>query len=277
MEKDPRDVLQSFEVDDNECILEYKPKNKKAKRMGPTQLSNTAILSLCLMTGLSAGVGSAYIGSVNAETKVEVPVEAPVVDEPITKPDVNVQQQLEPKVNQEVIPNLPPLDQPVSSGKSLEMHASGVKEEKQEKRERAEKKVQRQSQVMNHYSTGQAFAKHNEKNYNSPSTASVKQKGNVKSVKQKENVKTVHAAQSKHHSPDHDSSPRKPVSLHKPVKADQSQQTQFVTSPKLKPKTVQGGQLPVTAGNDLNGALLGGAAAALGALYYGMRRKAEQE
>jgi hypothetical protein len=265
MEKDPRSVLQSFEVDENECILEYKPKNKKGKKTGPAPLSNTAILSLCLMTGLSAGIGSAFIENVKAETKLEVPVKAPVVDEPIAKPEVKAEVPLpaEPKVNEEVIPNTPPLDQPVTSG--VKMQTSKVKEEKHEKEERAEKKEegkktekkeQKQSQVTNHYSLGSQA------------------KSQTTPVKQNRNIQTKHITPSKPHSSvrtNHDSSPQKSG------KTEHSQQTKLAAGPKWQPKTEQGGKLPVTAGNDLNGALLGGAVAALGALYHGKRRKAEQE
>jgi LPXTG-motif cell wall-anchored protein len=111
LHKDPKRVLESFRVEEDP-LLQHQPRKFRKQKNELVQVSNSAVLSLCLVTGLSSGAGSVFAED-KAQTNVpldEPPSTVKQEDSSFVLPQMKV-----PQTNtSEGITNQPPLDEPAS-------------------------------------------------------------------------------------------------------------------------------------------------------------------
>lgn len=114
MNEDPKILLEAFRVDENEVIELQSTKYKKKKNLDVAKISNKAVLSVCLMTGITAGIGTANINT--------------LAQSPVTNFD-SVQENI-PRPPDEPISNLPGQSQEESSKKEKKSEEKRVPREK---------------------------------------------------------------------------------------------------------------------------------------------------
>ncbi|MBA4603773.1 hypothetical protein [Thermoactinomyces mirandus] len=302
--KDPKQILESFRTDIHsqniyssllrQFDLEYpnsKGNRRKPQRsLGKNMNQMAAALSVCLVTGLSAGIGSAFANS-------EIGPVQPPLDEAPSKANVNVEKpQAESREPERKLPEHP------TDLEKKEEAESRIDDQQEKKQQQTETKdfppLQNIPQEIEKTTNNEQQERQSEKepeqagNLKSPENVPADaESGHRKELEQstraeyrqqeetvqnsKESVVTNDKApaEEKQYSP--------PKAANKGVAAaatnektaandgqDNKEQQQI-------PQTVQGGVLPDTAGDDLNGVLLGGAVALLGSVYTLRKNKVE--
>ncbi|MCH5585678.1 LPXTG cell wall anchor domain-containing protein [Shimazuella sp. AN120528] len=276
MQKDPKRVLESLRIEEEDPLLHHRPRKFRKRKNELSQVSNTAVLSLCLVTGLSSGVGSAFANSLDGNPQNKAPL-----DEPPSKVEQNENVELpQMKVPQtkssEITPNNPPLDEP----------ASKVTEQQPNINENKHKHIEKgNSQTSEQQKKETAESKQNKEQIKPKESQTKQQKVQEKTPKNEQSTK--HAEKEKP-APSHSSTEQKPKAKEKSVtpqvgsthdsnEAEEDGSTKVnktKQSDVLLPQTEEGGQLPQTAGNDLNQAALGAGVALAGAFL--LRRKREK-
>ncbi|MFC7443214.1 hypothetical protein [Laceyella putida] len=284
--KDPKQILDSWRTDVNsrniysnllrQFDLEYPNQNgnrRKHKSFAARNPNHTAAaLSLCLVTGLTMGVGSAF-----AENELGPDVSQPM-DLPPSKAAVTQEQQAQepegsglerriedsrpqeieiPKAKEqptaqpeEVQPTTPEL--PPSEEKPREVVAD---KEKPQPRTDSNQDARKDPPTNRDSSNHQHAPKSNQPEQH------MKPQAAPGSQHTKEPVRVVEEEVSLEAFSTEKQDQNQPVAKHS------ESQSKTGTSAGELPKTEEGGQLPHTAGNDLNGVLIGGATALIGSLY----------
>ncbi len=300
--KDPKQILESFRTDVHsqniyssllrQFDLEY-PNSKGNRRkpqntLGKNMNQMAAALSVCLVTGLSAGVGSAFANS-------EIGPVQPPVDEAPSKANLNVEQpQSEGK---EVERKLP--EHPTGLDKKEEAE-SGMDEHQQKNQQQTEtkdfppiqnipqdiEKIVIQEQYENEAVKKPEQAEEKKPAENVPADVEA---GHQKELKQsvqpgiqdqERNVQDNKEPEVKNDKPFAREKQVLPKAANHGVPVDANKETakndgqENKTQQKIA-KTIQGGALPDTAGDDLNKALLGGAVALFGSVYILRKNKVE--
>ncbi|TCS96963.1 hypothetical protein [Hazenella coriacea] len=301
--RDPKQILDSFRTDvssrnmytdllrqfDLEEPNHGKPNRKKSSLSRSPMKGTAAVLSLCLVTGLTAGIGTA-----SAESEI-APDHAPI-DQPVQKPKVEVEQPKHDIQRGET----PPSDQsPREDFSNKPKEVEKPKVEKAQVKENSEpiptEKPKETTQSTHSPSSSTPMESDHSKspqaveqtpNHVTPpneasSNASQGQtKANIQYQPNKEQKEQVgnHSSQlTEKASGIHKSEPSKNVSSQDSLLvAESNKQAKPEENKKEQPKTVEGGELPKTAGNDLNGVLMGSGMALLGSIYAFRRGKAKR-
>lgn len=267
--KDPKQVLDMFRTDVHsvnvhssllrQFDLEYPnpKKNRRKRRTFKSNNSQTAtVLSLCLVTGLTIGIGSAFADEVIPDLRP--------LDQAPAKANVDMKEQRDIGTYVEPIKEVPPRE-PVVNKQENPTAPNGKVESRYEKNDVApetklpvEDKIFRQPAALNNTNT-----------QNLPTTNQSTQTPQTVSSHEntpKELVKTFETNS-------------KQLATNSPHTSKPTSETGIVShqlASTEKPKTEDGGELPKTAGNDLNGALLGSSMALLGAIYAWRRRQVNE-
>lgn len=276
LQKDPKRVLESLRIEEEDPLLHHRPRKFRKRKNEMSQVSNSAILSLCLVTGLSSGVGSAFANSLDSNPQNKAPL-----DEPPSKVEqdknVKLPQMKAPQTNSsEVIPNNPPLDEPASEitkqqpdnsenqHKHIEKGNSETSEQVQQTKETAESK---QNKEQNEQKEEIKQESNHQKSQDSPKTEKSKQSDSSTNEQPQAKEKPVTPSVGANEEKNTSQVPKKEKEETdtKVIKAEESDV--------LIPYTEEGGELPQTAGNDLNEAALGAGLALAGALL--LKRKRE--
>lgn len=270
MSRDPKLILESFRIEEDDPLLEpvsrpvRQPIRKKSTDVN--QMSQAAVLSLCLITGLSAGVGSAF-------AKGDLSPEDSQVDQVPWQADQPQQVKLKP--------NLPPVDQKKSKSHSNQKNINedqpmdAVPFQPIQPKEPSNKSTKTPTQPdPTPKNVDQVDRVTDKTKVVDQAPAAHK---NFSSVKKQEPTKTKPMnpiTQKKYASATKGGSPSTETST-------PSTSSKLTPDPKapstdsIMPKTEAGGVLPKTAGTDLEGVVLGSASAMLAAWYL-MRKKKEQ-
>jgi hypothetical protein len=295
--KDPKQIVDSFRTDVrsrniySDLLRQFdlerpnRGRNRRKLRLLKNQSvrNSAAILSLCLVTGLSAGTGSAF-----ADDEI-APNTAPL-DQPASKAKVDVKQPTkhERKVErplreaapQELQVKKPDQKSMVEENKAGEKSSNDEmapidlvpKEEPTQKASADRSKASKKEQSS---SKSQASGVKNRSSQEMKSTQST--------VKEqpKQRTKTTAGVGSATVKPETFSEAPKDQSSHQTeellvASSGSNQATTQTTSQSNQPQTVNGGKLPDTAGNDLNGVLTGVGMALLGSLYALRRGRAKK-
>ncbi|RAL27038.1 hypothetical protein [Thermoflavimicrobium daqui] len=260
-----RVVKSKYESLDTSVELSRTRSRRQMKRKARKRFSHTAVLALCLVSGLTIGVGSAFASDDKPPDKF-----------PSLQPAANV------KLEEEL--NLPPKDPEVnSSTKNVEQKKMDSKKEKEsntyttnEKNEDYDKikeKPKNSSDGVNNSSTmpdsakkePQVVAKQKEKEQVNRANATEKKAANSVNEKNQQTAGSRNGT-------------KKAVTTNPPSKTPASDQQAYAkngsdssttkpTIPSKKPTTEKGGKLPDTAGRDLEGVIFGAFVALLGSLY----------
>jgi len=281
LQKDPKRVLESLRIEEEDPLLHHRPRKFRKRKNELSQVSNTAILSLCLVTGLSSGVGSAFANSLDGNSQNKAPLDEPPSkveqDKNVEQPQMKVPQ----TKSNEIIPSNPPLDEPASeitkqqpdNSENKHKHIEKGKSEtsEQQKKEAAESKQNKEQ------------SKSIEESKNDSKQETIPK--NEQSTKPVENNKSKqsHSSTNKHsQAKEKSAAPPVSTSEENTTHQEQKKETEETTnnevtkteqSDVLLPQTEEGGELPQTAGNDLNQVALGAGVALAGALL--LRRKRE--
>lgn len=284
LQKDPKRVLESLRIEEEDPLLHHRPRKFRKRKNELSQVSNTAILSLCLVTGLSSGVGSAFANSLDGNSQNKAPLDEPPSkveqDENVELPQMKVPQ----TKSNEVIPNNPPLDEP----------ASEITKQKPDNSENQHKHIEKGSSETSEQQTKETTDLKQNKEQNKQKEET-KQETNQESKQQKapdneqkeKHVETEKSKQSDSSSNEQPQAKEKPVTpsvstneekngsqVQKKIEEEAGNKVNKTEqSDVLLPYTEEGGELPQTAGNDLNEAALGAGIALAGALL--LRRKRE--
>ncbi|MGA8943525.1 MAG: hypothetical protein WB502_12560 [Thermoactinomyces sp.] len=293
--KDPRQILESFRTDVHsqniyssllrQFDLEYPNsrgnRRKPQKSLGKNMNQMAAALSVCLVTGLTAGVGSAFanneIGPVQppldeAPSKANQKIEQlqthgkelerqlsehPVDLEKKERAESGTEEQLQKDQQQTEAKEIPPIQnfpQDIEKITIQEQHETEKKSAQTEENKPVEK-----------FHAGEESGHRKELN------AQQQEESVQEKSKEFEVTKDRVAAAEKEVSPKTANPVESSADANETAKANdrQDSNTQQV------PQTVQGGALPDTAGDDLNGVLLGGTVALLGSVYTLRKNKAE--
>ncbi len=240
LNKDPKRVLESLRIEEEDPLLNHRPRKFRQRKNELNQVSSTAILSLCLVTGMSTGMGSAFANTIDDNSTGHIPL-----DEPPSKVqlDTNVelpQMQSSQTNSSELTPSKPPLDEPAATNNP-----------KQPTKEPAKSKEENH-QEKNKTTTNQA--------HTPPKTTEKEPvKHHSKPKHQKQEPAKSHQAPSKHTMQDK----KTKTETHK--NSPENEATYV-------PKTEDGGALPHTAGNDLNNAIAGVGVALAGSLLLKRKR-----
>jgi flagellar biosynthesis GTPase FlhF len=289
LQKDPKRVLESLRVEEEDPLLHHRPRKFRKRKNELSQVSNTAILSLCLVTGLSSGVGSAFANTLDGNPQNKAPLDEPPSKVELDK-DVESPQTKVPQTNSsEFTPSNPPLDEPASvvtdqkpnnsknnqkhiekgNGESSKQHQKQKTAETKQNEEQANqvkdetKSKQKAEQPAKKEKKPEKEQKKNPvKNKEIEDAASSKQE---KQEKVKNNVPPVNPSTS--------SSENQEQTIEEEAKNTDNDSINESTDV-LLPQTEEGGELPETAGNDLNQVALGAGIALAGAVL--LKRKREQ-
>lgn len=256
MHKDPKRVLESFRVEEDP-LLQHRPRKFRKQKNELVQVSNSAVLSLCLVTGLSSGAGSVFAED---EAQNNVPLDEPPStvkqdDSTIVLPQMKV-----PQTNtSEGITNQPPLDEPASDvtiqkpdnneQKHTNINKGNAQAQKEAKSDESKSEEKAKSdEAKSEVKTQSEEAKTDAKQ------APIKQEAASKSVVEKTTESTESASVQS--------------------KVDQEQadaESDGIPGDIVIPQMEEGGKLPQTAGEDLNQAVVGAGIALAGAML--LRRK----
>lgn len=254
MRQDPEYILEAFQAEEDEFLDLQSTKYKKRRSLEAGQLSNKAVLSFCLMTGITAGAGVAQAkASPQTESNPSVVQKEKIFqnemippDEPISNSPEQQKKSESPKLTTEneqenqsksvsndmketippiVIPpdkpisNLPKSSQELKEPDSKELTINKEKENKSlQKKENTEQKANQKKQTFGQKTTG---------------------------GKKKPYVSTKKDSRQTHKNQEY-------VAI---------------------PKTVKGGELPKTAGNDLSTAVASGLVAFSAGAYLTSRKR----
>lgn len=282
------DLLRQFDLDEPN----HRKPNRKRSSLSRSPLKGTAaVLSLCLVTGLTAGIGTA-----SAESEV-VPDHVPV-DQPVQKPKIKIEQPKKDLRREEA----PPLEQ--SPRENLTNNPKVVEKPKVEKVQEREKEKKKIEPVLveKPKETTQSIEPQTPNSpikSDHPKSPQPVEQAPVDVTVPKEASSSVPREQTKTNIPSYtvkestikDSITKESTTkdskaspVHKSVSSKNDSSTPLLVaeagkkvSPEVnkqgEPKTVEGGELPKTAGDDLNGVLIGSGMALLGSLYALRRRK----
>lgn len=231
MKLDPKILLGAFETEEEQLLELPSTKYKKKKSLEAGQISNKAVLSFCLMTGITAGVGAAQANAsaqtqpakVSNVSKEEIPMNNMPPDEPLSNSsDSKTMKDLAPKQDQSSTPSedipmdyIPP-DEPIQNPSIIQQNPRGNSE---------------------------------------------KQSPNEKITKQRKIEKEKNSNKSNHEGE---------KTEQKSTKASTSLKKEKDVP---KPKTVQGAELPDTAGNDLTSAIGSVSVALTAGIYLATRKR----
>lgn len=293
--KDPKQILESFRTDVHsqdiyasllrQFDLEYP--NSKGNRRKPQKSAGknmnrmAAALSVCLVTGLSAGVGSAFASS-------EIGPVQPPLDEAPSKANLNVEKPQQQ--DEELERKLPEHPTDLENKEEAE---SRMDEQQQKDQQHTEAKdfppIQNIPQEIENIITQEQHKNEVEKKTEPADEKPVEkipaeaESGHQEELKQSTQPEVQHQEESVQNSKEvtTDKAPVEekqvsPKTANQGVSAGANEETAANEKPQQKiPQTVEGGALPDTAGNDLNGVLLGGTVALLGSVYTLRKNKAE--
>lgn len=307
--KDPKKILDAFRTDVRpprntytdllrQFELERPNRGRNRRKFQPLKnagLSNTAaILSLCLVTGISAGAGTAF-------AQEEISPEGRPIDQPASQPKVEREAPVknEKKVER-TLSNQHPQEQKITK----ETKESQLKEEspQAEQKKVAEKvpeiTVPKETTVQVHKPepSNQPEKETTETKTPTPSEPQKEsmptgdqppQESNQPPQTNSEGMDKSEASKLNREKQSNNKSPAdsaqewvaKTGATSRAAKSHSSQnQARAAKSSTLqnRPRTVDGGELPDTAGNDLNGVVVGSGLALLGSLYALRRRKADR-
>ncbi|SEN55176.1 hypothetical protein [Lihuaxuella thermophila] len=314
--KDPRQIVDAFRTDVrsrniyNDLLRQFdleRPNRRRNRRkfrpLGNQGLSNTAIMSLCLVTGLAAGVGTASADDEfipeqapfdQPPSKVKIDEEKPApnerkVERNLTRSPHRELEKKEP-VRVPKSKDVPPAERADRTGELASGHSGGkaekppsrkeetkqpageIKQEvKKERQQAAEHKAE--SRVPQRSSQRDVQPEHSSVNENVKEAFKEVRKGTRTGKRAGEDISEPSknaGSQGLKQAPDSN-----PAHLAVSGAADKSQSVSHAQGTAI-PKTEQGGKLPQTAGNDLNGVIVGSGAALLGALYA-LRRGKEKK
>ena len=311
--KDPKQILESFRTDVQsqnlyssllrQFDLEYP--NSRGNRRKPKPLAGknvnqvAAALSVCLVTGLSAGVGSAFansdFGPANhpldePPSKMDQKIEHPQSEEKDLErnlPDrpAELEKQEEPpkpeKDHQPVEKEFPSMKEiPEDTGKAI-IHPEPQKPEEKEARSSNERAVMENSstdgnrpQHPNLQEEPEQSAPKESQQQEEVNRASDQNASRIENHTDSELTKQKEPVEEKQYSP-------KAVNAENKTETDsvkKDAEAAVVQEQNKKqniPQTEEGGVLPDTAGNDLNGVLLGSAVSLLGSVYVLRKNKAD--
>lgn len=279
--KDPKQVLDMFRTDVHsrsvqssllrQFDLEYpnSKKNRRKRQYFKSNNSQTAtILSLCLLTGFSVGIGSAF-----ADNEV-IPDLRPLDQAPV-KAKLEIKESPSVGKNTEPIRDIPPQEPNLKA--QDKPSASEVKTDvRYEKKDVApetnmpkEDRIFKQPAASNHHTNIQ-----DSPNVIKPSTQKeTPQTASSQEPIPKERVQAVDLAGP----PASNSFAANSLNTKSQSESDSLKTTSDShASTTETPKTVDGGELPQTAGNDLNGVVMGSSLALLGSIYAWRRKKADE-
>lgn len=212
-------------------------KGKKRKGTKRFRFSYKTILSLCLISGLSVGVGTAFANDVQPPNKFRSL-------EPAA--NVNVEEELD----------LPPKDPDIEKAEKV-TNQKAPSDDTQNNSQKSENP----SETKNSSPSTEAT--------NTPSPSSEQKVAEVTSTKQDGEKKALTTSQ-----PANQTTSTKPTEDNKSSGGDPAPPP---PPPPNKPVTEKGGKLPDTAGRDLEGVLFGGLIAIIGTLYILLKgRKARK-
>jgi LPXTG-motif cell wall-anchored protein len=284
LQKDPKRVLESLRIEEEDPLLHHRPRKFRKRKNELSQVSNTAILSLCLVTGLSSGVGSAFANSLDGNSQNKAPLDEPPSkveqDEKVELPQMKVPQ----TKSSEIIPNNPPLDEPASEITKQKPDNSENQHEHIEKgnNEASEQKTKEKETVESKQNTEQTKEKADTKPSQPKHEKEPDNKQKEKSVETEKSKQPDSSSNEQPKAKEKSATPPIHTSEEKKSESQASQKSEEETRTKvnkteqsdvLLPYTEEGGELPQTAGNDLNEAALGAGMALAGALL--LKRKRE--
>jgi hypothetical protein len=263
LKNDPKQILESLRIDEEDPLLHHRPRKFRKPKNEWSQASNATILSLCLVTGLSTGVGSALASSLEDQSTNHLPL-----DVPPSKVQLNTNVEL-PRVkvpqteSNELAPNKPPLDEPATNVIKQPKHNDNVQTGKAHIKD-----IKKSKESINH-------SKETNKNHSTTS--------DQKLTKQQEiaKVPSVHQESKQIQEKKETQARQHQTTSTVNMKQEQKHKETQVGIPSkevisLKPKTENGGVLPDTAGNDLNDVVLGAGVALVGSLLL-KRKRAKTE
>lgn len=271
MSRDPKLVLEMFQIgEDEDQLLEpvshhiRQPVHKKSSEV--QQMSQAAVLSLCLVTGLTAGAGSAFAKgnilpdesavdqvpwSTEQPSKVKVKPNLPPVDHEKSQTPNRI---IQPDVDSggDVIPLTP-------SAPSKPKHSSSTSPENEEKVDGSIDEPKVEDSVP---STGS-----NKEENPSHSSNKKKEEYRLPAYQKTKSIQSKQASST--------SSELKHGKTVNPSSSAQLPATSESSTP--LPKTEKGGELPQTAGNDLEGVVGGSVTALLAGWYLFQNRKVKPQ
>jgi LPXTG-motif cell wall-anchored protein len=278
LQKDPKRVLESLRIEEEDPLLHHRPRKFRKRKNELSQVSNTAILSLCLVSGLSSGVGSAFANSLDENSQNKAPLDEPPSKVEQDKNVVLPQMKVPQTKSDEITPSNPPLDEPASEVTKQQPDNSENKHKHIEKGNSETSKQQKKAESKQNKEQNKPIEEKKE-------TTQEKTPKNEQSEKPVENDKSKESSSSTNkNSQSKEKSATPPVSTseekstHPEQKKEKEEKTgteviNTEQSDVLLPQTEEGGELPKTAGNDLNQVALGAGVALTGALL--LRRKRE--
>ncbi|WP_156877632.1 hypothetical protein [Shimazuella kribbensis] len=289
MQKDPKRVLESLRVEEEDPLLHHRPRKFRKRKNELSQVSNTAILSLCLVTGLSSGVGSAFANTQDGNPQNKAPLDEPPSKVELDK-EVKLPQMKVPQTNSsEITPSNPPLDEPASdvtdqqqpeNSKNNQEHiekGNGESSKQVQKQQTTEtKRKKEQSDTVKDETKSKQKVEQPKKEEKAPQK---EQKNNP--VNKEEAEKSTSSKQMKQENvnnkvPPADSSTPSDKQEQKIEEEAKNTNNESINQSLdvLLPETEEGGELPETAGNDLNQVALGAGIALAGVVL--LKRKREQ-
>ena len=311
--KDPKQILESFRTDVQsrnlyssllrQFDLEYP--NSRGNRRKPKSLAGknvnqmAAALSVCLVTGLSAGVGSAFANSDfgpsnhpldEPPSKLDQKIEHPQSEEKDLERNLSDQpaelekQEETPKPEKDHQPaekEFPSMKEiPEDTGKAI-IHSEPRESEEKEAQSSNEKAVMENSSTdenrfkePNLQEEPKQSAQPESQQQEEVNQASDQKESQAENQTDSEVTKQKESVEEKQYSP-------KAVNAENKAESDSEKKDAAAADkqePNKKqniPQTEQGGVLPDTAGNDLNGVLLGSAVSLLGSVYILRKNKVE--
>jgi hypothetical protein len=302
--KDPKQVLDSWRTDVpsrniysnllRQFDLEYpNPRGNRRKPVTKRHVNHaTAALSLCLVTGLSVGISSAFADSEIAPeqapldqpaAKAKVQMEQPKAD--VSDVERNIQDSPSEQTMKPSLPKVTPKADTKESrtGQDLVQDRFPVLDASpQEPKARSEVKMQErptlqsQNQHKRQELPPKADAPTSAQN---SSTAHLAMKEHAQAKHHVSAVQTFSRKEQSEGSHNNSSKPEQEFDSwggNKQLVAKSSSVKQQQTNRTAEPKTVQGGALPKTAGNDLDGVLLGSAVTLLGSAYALRKSRVEK-
>jgi hypothetical protein len=267
-------------VEEEDPLLHHRPRKFRKRKNELSQVSNTAILSLCLVTGLTSSVGSAFANSLDNQENHNTPL-----DEPPSKVELEnkapLQQQETPQnKSDEMISTNPPLDEPASDVNKQQPENSDNKQkhieegssetskqtEKETKVSEKEKVSQKTEEKTN--SDGKSSTSPKEESKTTPSVEQEPVTNDSSKSKQKEEKPAAPSTNEKEEKTKH---------VSKEQEDEKQEQKQVESTPAsqndvILPVIEEGGELPETAGDDLNQVVLGAGMAIAGTLLLKRKR-----
>ncbi|MBD1370831.1 LPXTG cell wall anchor domain-containing protein [Hazenella sp. IB182357] len=275
-----RDLLRQFDLEENDP---NRRNRRKKQFIRPARLSNAAAtVSLCLATGMSIGIGTAF-----ADKEV-VPSEKPLDEAPAK---IKVEEQQVESVEREV-------ERSISETKPSEGSDKKIKEEPTTQQVKEKPVEQTQSKPIEEIPKQENTAKPEASSTETGNTAkpetSSTETGNT-AKPETSSTETGNTAKPETSSTETGNTAKPETSSTGTGSTAQTGQSDkndgaSATNPSTPTEsstadepnsdhdiqTVDGGELPDTAGNDMNGVLIGGVSALIGGAYFLRQRKVEK-